>query len=136
MCWNHYSQWRTKDGLASVIKTKCSACNHTIVLETSEKVKGPRGHKRWECEPCCCMGPRMVTGGGHSNLEETMSVLGVPVLAKNTLSRQSVVLGSGGDENLRESILEAGREKRLAEERGDFHHGVPGNNSSCRRGME
>jgi len=95
MCWNHYSQWRTKDGLASVIKTKCSACNHTIVLETSEKVKGPRGHKRWECNLAAVWG-QMVTGGGHSNLEETMSVLGVPVLAKNTLSRQSVVLGSGG----------------------------------------
>ena len=33
---------------------------------------------------------------------------------------------SGGKENLWESMLQAGREeKRLAEERGDFHHGVP-----------
>ena len=37
-----------------------------------------------------------VTGDVHSHLEETMSVLGVPFLAKKTLSGQSMVLVNGG----------------------------------------
>ena len=114
-----------RDGLASVIKTKCTTCDHTIVLETSEKVKGPRGYKRWECNLAAVWG-QMVTGGGHSHLEETMSVLGVPAPAKKTFVQTERDIGEWWQENLWESMLEAGREeKRLAEERGEFHHGVP-----------
>ena len=72
-----------RDGLASVIKTECTTCDHTIVLETSEKVKGPRGYKRWGCN-LAAVWDQMVTGGGHSHLEETMSVLEVPAPAKKT----------------------------------------------------
>ena len=65
-------------------------------------------------------------GGGHSYLEETMSVLGVPVLVKKTFVQTECDIGEWQQENMRESMLEAGREeKRLAKERGDFHHGVP-----------
>ena len=114
-----------RDGLASVINTECTTCDHTIVLETTEKVKGPRGYKRWECNLAAVWG-QMVTGGGHSHLEETMSVLGVPAPANKTFVQTERDIGEWWQENLWESMLEAGREeKRLAEERGDLHHGVP-----------
>ena len=38
-----------RDGLASILSSHCSTCNHTITLETAQKVKGPRGYRRWEC---------------------------------------------------------------------------------------
>lgn len=36
---------------------------------------------RWECNLAAVWG-QMSTGGGHSQLQETMSVLGVPVMSK------------------------------------------------------
>ena len=38
----------TQDGIASTQTGKCSTCEHTIIIETSPKVKGPRGYYRWE----------------------------------------------------------------------------------------
>ena len=114
-----------RDGLASVINTECTTCDHTIVLETTEKVKGPRDYKRWECNLAAVWG-QMVTGGGHSHLEETMIVVGVPAPANKTFVQTERDIGEWWQENLWEFMLEAGREeKRPAEERGDFHHGVP-----------
>ena len=40
----------------------------------------------------CSMG-QMVMGGGHSHLEETMSDLGVPVLAKKTFVQTECDIG-------------------------------------------
>ena len=56
-----------------------------------------------------------------------MSVLGVPTPAKKTFVQTECDIGEWWQENLWESMLKAGREeKRLAEERGDFHlDGVP-----------
>ncbi len=39
----------SRAGLASTLKGDCSNCKHTVTLETSKKVKGPRGYNRWEC---------------------------------------------------------------------------------------
>ena len=35
-----------RKGLASTFTGECSTCQHTISLETSKKVKGPRGYNR------------------------------------------------------------------------------------------
>ena len=68
----------------------------------------------------------MVTGGGHSRLEETMAVMGVPVMTKSSFIRIERGLGEEQKQKLIDSMAEAGREeKRLAEERGDYHEGVP-----------
>ena len=69
-----------RDGLFSIISTRCSVCTHTIILETSKKVKGQRGYSRWDCNHAAIWG-QMCTGGGHSKLRETMAVLGVPVMS-------------------------------------------------------
>lgn len=82
----------TRHGLASILTGKCSKCSHCITLETSSKVKGPSNYARWECNLAAVWG-QMATGGGHSHLEETMGVLGVPVMTKSSFISRS---GSGG----------------------------------------
>ncbi len=81
-CGGHFSlKGETRHGLASILKAECSSCGHTIIFETSPKVKGPRKYCRWECNLAAVWG-QMSTGGGHSHLEETMSVLGIPVMTQ------------------------------------------------------
>ena len=114
-----------RDGLSSIISTRCSVCTHTIILETSKKVKGPRGYSRWECNLAAIWG-QMCTGGGHSKLQETMAVLGVPVMSPRQFISTERDIGMWWQQELKQVMVEAGKEeKRLAEERGDFHEGVP-----------
>ena len=49
-----------RDGLASVLSSNCATCGHNISLQTSRKVKGPRGYLRWECNLAAVWG-QMVT---------------------------------------------------------------------------
>ena len=61
----------------------------------------------------------MTTGGGHARLSVTMSVLGVPVMAKNTVIQTENDIGELYL-RLTNAMVEAGREeKRLAEEKGN-----------------
>ena len=69
-------------GLASVLKTKCTGCGVSLKLQTSQRVKGPKGDTQWESNLAAVWG-QMATGGGHSKLQETMGVLGIPVMAKH-----------------------------------------------------
>ena len=112
-------------GLASIIACRCSKCNFNIPLTTSEKVPGPKGKIQWEINLAAVWG-QMSTGGGFSRLSETMSTLGVPVMAPKNFVATERSIGLLWQEQLRKEMIEAGREeKRLAEERGDFHEGVP-----------
>ena len=81
-----------RNGLAAIISTRCSKCTYTITLETSHKVKGPRGYCRWECNHAAVWG-QMSTGGGHSKLSKTMSVLGVPVMSARHFIRTERDIG-------------------------------------------
>ncbi len=36
----------SRNGLASVFSGECSTCEHSVTLETSKKVKGPKGYNR------------------------------------------------------------------------------------------
>ena len=74
----------SRDGLASILSTKYSVCGHTIALETAQKVVGPDEYRRWECNLAAVWG-QIATSGGHSQLEETMSVLGGPCYVKKQL---------------------------------------------------
>ena len=115
----------TRNGLASILKGHCEKCDHTITLQTSKKVKGPCGYSRWECNLAAVWG-QMSTGQGHSQLEESMSVLGVPVMTKASFISTEREIGEQWKVELQKLMVEAGREeKRLAEEKGDYHEGVP-----------
>ena len=114
-----------RDGLASVLSSHCSTCGHSIALQTSKKVKGPRGYRRWECNLAAVWG-QMTTGGGHTQLQETMSIAGVPVMSKTSFIQTERDIGEWWKVQLRESMIEAGKEeRRLAIERDDYHQGVP-----------
>ena len=68
----------------------------------------------------------MATGGGHSQLQETMSILGVPVMAKSAFIHSERGIGEWWRKELEASMAEAGREeKQLAIARGEYHDGVP-----------
>ena len=115
----------TRAGLASILTGHCSSCEDTIRLETSKKVKGPRGYSRWECNLAAVWG-QMATGTGHSQLEETMGMMGIPVMSKASFIQTERDIGECWKEKLHSSMAEAGQqEKRIAEEKGSFHEGVP-----------
>ena len=112
-----------RNGLASVLSGRCSACKHTVKLQTSKKVNGP--YSRWECNLAAVWG-KMATGGGHSQLEETMSVVGVPVMTGVSFIQTERDIGELWKRKLQESMAEAGqKEKQLAEMRKEYHEGVP-----------
>ena len=114
-----------RDGLASVLSSNCSTCGHGITLQTSRKVKGPHGYCRWESNLAAVWG-QMTTGGGHSQLQETMSIVGVPIMSKSSFIHTERDIGEWWKVQLRESMIEAGKEERkLAIERGDYHQDVP-----------
>ncbi len=115
----------SRDGLASILSAKCTTCSHVIAFSTSTKVKGPRGYKRWQCNLAAVWG-QMVTGRGHSNLKELMSIVGVPVMTNASFVQTERAIGEAWKQELLESMAEAGREeKRLAEQRNEYHEGVP-----------
>ena len=64
-----------------------------IHFATSKKVKGPRGVSRWECNLAAVWG-QMTTGGGHTSLSNTMSVLGVPVMSKGSYTAFTSMVGT------------------------------------------
>ena len=67
-----------------------------------------------------------MAAGGHSQLEETMSVLRVPVMASVSFVQTERDIGELWKHELQEAMANAGREeKRLAEIRKDYHEGVP-----------
>ncbi len=114
-----------RQGLASILYSECLKCGHRIQLETSEKVMGPKGYTRWECNLAAVWG-QMASGGGHSSLQETMSVLGVPTMGKKCFIETEREIGEYWRMILEEVMVEAGKEeKRLAEMRHDHHNGVP-----------
>ena len=67
----------------------------------------------------------MATGGGHSQLEETLSVAGVPVMTKKSFINTERDIGEMWRHALNQSMAEAGRkEKELAIKNGRFCEGV------------
>lgn len=61
----------TRQGLASILTGHCSICDHTIYSAVITKVEGPEGYSQWECNLAAVWGG-MVTGRGHSRIEETL----------------------------------------------------------------
>ena len=112
-------------GLASVIRVRCKGCGETLDLESSQKVVGPKGIKRWECNLAAVWG-QMATGGGHSKLNETMSVLGVPTMTQRSFVKTEIEIGDWWKQELERSMKAAGEEeRRLAIEDKCFYEGVP-----------
>lgn len=101
----------TREGLASIFACSCISCGHNIVLQTSEKVVGPKGYRRWECNLAAVWG-QVSSGGGHTPLMESMSVLGIPVMAKKSYASTEKDLGSGGKFNSKNLVLKLAKRKK------------------------
>ena len=70
-----------------------------------------------------CLGS---TGGGHSCLQETMGVFGVPVMSEKNFINTERDIGEWWRKQLQEVMVVTGKEeKHLAEKRGDLHEGIP-----------
>ena len=63
-----------------------------ISFATSDKVKGPRGIKRWESNLAAVWG-QMATGGGHATLSNSLSAMGIPVMAKGSFTPTETDIG-------------------------------------------
>ena len=114
-----------RDGLASGLSAKCNECSSDITMSTSSKVRGVGGGQRWENNVAAVWG-QMATGGGHAHLKEQMSVLGVPVMSKQTFIATESAIDQCWWQSLEESMRQAAEEeKRLAVERGSYHEGTP-----------
>ena len=75
---------------------------------------------------CAGVWGTMSVGGGHSLLEELMSVIGVEIMTKKSFIDTERAIGEAWKRELVQSMADAGREERqLAMERGDYHQGVP-----------
>ena len=89
-------------GLALIVAYQCCGCDQRISFCTSTKVTSPEGNKYWSCNLAAMWG-QLATGGGFNKLEESISVLGVPVMSrrvfvntKHYYNRKVVVEATGG----------------------------------------
>ena len=85
-----------QSGLASIISTRCSKCSYTITLETSHKVKGPRGYHLWECNLAAVLG-QMSTGGVTLNTVRQWVYLVFLSCQQDISLALNGTLGSGGE---------------------------------------
>ena len=69
---------------------------------------------------------QMSNGTGHTHLQSTMSILGVPVMSKKSFIQTERDIGEFWEKEMQQNMLEAGREeKEIAIKKDTFHHGVP-----------
>ena len=70
-------------GMASILAYKCSGCGKNISFTMSSKIDIPSSEKYWTCNVAAVWG-KNAAGGGFNHLEESMSILGVPVMSKQS----------------------------------------------------
>ena len=115
------------NGLASTLTTHCSNCNEELTFHTSSKVKDLTGKPYWEANVAATWG-QMSTGGGHSRLEESMAVLGVPVMTKKAFMAAEWRIWEWWQTLLQKSMKVAGEEEKviaLAKNPVRTQHGIP-----------
>ena len=114
-----------RNGLASIIGCKFNGCGQEITFTTSKKIDGLTGKKFWTNNLAAVWG-QMTVGGGFSSLQESMSILGIPVMTKQSFIHTERVIGKWWWAALEESMLAAGKEeKQIAIKQGHYHQGIP-----------
>ena len=94
-------------------------------FSTSTKVAGSKGNQYCTCNLAAVWG-QMVTGGGFNALQESMSVLGIPVMSKQSFMQSERQIEEWWWNALQESIKAAGKEeKQFAVEQSSYHQGIP-----------
>ena len=114
-----------QEGLASIIGCKFKGCGHELIFNTSTKTKGLTGKMFWTNNLAAVWG-QMTTGGGFNTLEESLSVLNVPVMTKQSCMHTEQIIGKWWWSVLEESMKAAGRQERqIAINKQQHHHSVP-----------
>ena len=68
----------------------------------------------------------MATGGGFNHLQESMGVLGIPVMSKQSFVTTQQAIGKCWWDLFNESMQAAGKaEQELAIQQNSYHQGVP-----------
>jgi len=111
-------------GLASMLGCQFG-CGEELRFATSTKTTGLTGKKYWTNNLAAVWG-QMSVGGGFNSLEETMCILGIPVMTKRSFIHTECAIGKWWWSLLEESMVSAGREgKQIAIEKGQYHGTVP-----------
>ena len=98
-------------GMASIIAYQCCGCGDKISFSACTKVISPEGNKYWTCNLAAVWG-QMATGGGYNKLEESLSVLGLPVMSKRLFIKTEKLIGKWWWNLLEESMQAAGKQTR------------------------
>jgi len=98
---------QARHGLASIIVYHCLGCGQSIQFATSTRISSPEGNRYWTCNLAAVWG-QMATGGGYNDLQESMSMLGVPVMAKKTFITTEKRIVKWWWDLLQESMCAAG----------------------------
>ena len=88
-------------GLA--ISSKCSGCGEVIPFSTSTKLTDTGRGQHWTNNFAAVWG-QMVVGAGFNHLQESMSVLGVHTISKNSSMATECAVGNWRRDMLEESI--------------------------------
>ena len=111
-------------GLASMLGCRFG-CGKELAFATSTKTTGLSGKKYWTNNLAAVWG-QMAVGGGFNTLEETMCILGIPVMTKQSFFRTERAIGKWWWSLLEESMASAGREeKQIAITKGQYHDNIP-----------
>ena len=112
-------------GMASILAYKCSGCGQNISFATSRRVNTLCGGKYWSSNLAAIWG-QMATGGGFNHLQESMSVLSIPVMSKQSFVTTEQAIGKCWWDLFNESMQAAGKaERELAIQQNSYHQGVP-----------
>lgn len=104
-----------RKGFKSTVTLKCSMCNMKSTLCTEDPAKSD---EYMDVNTAAVSGA-VSTGGGYAQLEELMSVMDIPFMAKGTWKSHHRIVAKTMNEAALESMLEAGREEaRLAKAAG------------------
>ena len=72
---------------------------------------GPRGNIWWECNLAAVWG-QMSTDGGHSRLQETMSILGVPAMSPKSFINTEWDTSKWWQHELQQLMDEVGKKEK------------------------
>ena len=98
-------------GMASILAYKCSGYGENISFATSSKVDFPSSGKYWSCNVAAVWG-QMATGGGFNHLEESMGILGVPEMSKQSFIKTEQTIGKWWWDLFNDSMLTAGKKEQ------------------------
>ena len=116
---------KDRKGLASIMGCRFKGCGQELTFNTSTKTTGLTGNVFWTNNLAAVWG-QMTVGGGFNSLEESLSVLNIPVMTKRSFIHAEQVIGKWWWTALEESMKSAGKEeKSIAIKKGNYHQDVP-----------